>query len=96
MRPPVADGEVLGRRISAEAVVPVAEVGEWECGFSGMYRPVVGYNGYTFHHLPVRDNMPLPRREVAKSASFAARMALSNLPIRSLVRYGRRANNRAR
>ena len=78
---------VLHHHKAAEQVAPaVAAVGEWECDFSGMYRPVGGYIDYTWYHLPARVNMPLPKSVVASPASFVARMARSSFPIRSLVK----------
>lgn len=53
MHPPVFDRAVSARHRVADWVAPAAvAAGEWECGFSGMFRPVGGYNGYTCDHLP--------------------------------------------
>ena len=86
-----ADGvEVSARRKSADwaalALAVEASAGEWESDFSGMYRPVAGYNDYTYSHLPIRDKMPLPSKDVATPASLLARIARSSLLIRSTVR----------
>lgn len=50
-----------------------------DCG--GMNRPVVGYNGYTYAHLPEK-SWPPPSRDVAMFAILAAFMARSSLLIR--------------
>lgn len=90
MRPP-ADGthlSVLRKPAdgAARALAVEAAVGEWESDFFGMYRPVAGYNDYTCHHLPIRDKIPLPSKDVATPASLLARIARSSLLMRSIVR----------
>ena len=58
-------------------------------------RQVAEYIDYTSHHLP--ENKPeLPKNDEATFASFAARIALSNLDTRSLARYGVRAFSKFR
>ena len=69
----------------ARALAAEATVGEWESDFSGMYRLAVGYNDCTYYHLPIRDKMPLPSKDVATPASLLARIARSSLPMRSAV-----------
>ena len=64
----------------------VVAAGEWGCGFSDKFRLAEGYIGYTFDHLPACVRIPLPRMDDAIFASFAARMAFSNLLIRSGTR----------
>ena len=55
------------------------------CGNS--CRPAVEHNGYTSNHLPVENGLRFRlREEDANFAIFAARMAFSNFPIRSLLR----------
>ena len=55
--------------------------------FAGMNRPVVGYNGYTWYHLlPNRFKPPFRRNVDAMAAILAARMAFSNLMIRSRLK----------
>ena len=55
--------------------------------FAGMNRPVVGYNGYTWYHLlPKRFRPPFRRNVDAMAAILAARMAFSNLMIRSRLK----------
>lgn len=88
---PLADGVgvwVLHKQADCVALALAAEaaVGEWESDFSGMYRPVVGYNGYTYFHLPIRDKIPLPSKDVATPASLLARIARSSLLMRSTVK----------
>ena len=56
---------------------------EWECDFSDMYRPAVGYSGCTCFHLPKWDKIPLPKNVDATDANFVARMARSRRPILS-------------
>ena len=90
MRPPVDGVEVsvLHKPAdwAAQALAAEAAVGEWESDFSGMYRPVAGYNDYTCFHLPMGDKIPLPSKDVATPASLLARIARSNLPMRSTVK----------
>ena len=90
MHPPVDGVEVsvlhkpadwAARTLAAEAAV-----GEWESDFSGMYRLAVGYNDCTCYHLPIRDKIPLPSKDVATPASLLARIARSSFPMRSTVR----------
>ena len=77
---------VLHKPAEWEALVLAeAVVGEWESDFSGMYRPVAGYNDYTYIHLPIRDKMPLLSKDVATPASLLARIARSSFPMRSTV-----------
>ena len=65
-------------------------------GSSGMFHRPEGYNGYTWIHLPVSIcNPPEFKKTDANFAIFAARMARSNLWIRSLLIYGFRAFKRA-
>ena len=70
---------------AALALAVEASVGEWVSDFSGMYRPVAGYNDYTYIHLPIRDKMPLLSKDVATPASLLARIARSSFPMRSTV-----------
>lgn len=77
---------VLVRVVGAEDV-PGAGVPAY--GFFGMNRPAVGYNDYTWDHLPGLNWRPdLPRKADAIFAIFAARIAFSSLEIRSLLKYG--------
>ena len=57
----------------------------FDCGNN--CRPAVEHNGYTSNHLPVGNGLRFRlREEDANFAIFAARMAFSNFPIRSLLR----------
>ena len=57
----------------------------FDCGNN--CRPAVEHNGYTLNHLPVRNGLRFRLREAdANLAIFAARMAFSSFPIRSLLR----------
>ena len=99
MRPPVFDRVALTRHKGADWAAPAVgalAVGEWECGFSDRYRLAEVYIGYTCDHLPACVRIPLPSREVAIPASFAARMAFSSFTMRAPVRYGRSASSSVR
>ena len=83
-----ADGvevSVLHKPADWAALVLAEAAGEWGYDFSGMYRPVAGYNDYTYIHLPIRDKMPLLSKDVATPASLLARIARSSFPMRSKV-----------
>ena len=55
--------------------------------FSYRIRPVEEYSGYTWFHLPeLNCNPDCPKNVDAIFAIFAARMAFSNLTIRSLLK----------
>lgn len=74
----------LGRKVVA--VAEVAAVVDWGHDSFDMCRPVAGHNGYTWLSPAIRERMPLPRRLDAIPASFAARIAFSNLVIRSAAK----------
>lgn len=86
------DGDGEGARIAV--VVPEAEGVElWEPvlwgfqvvldpgpGSSDNFHRIGGCIGYTYNHLPVKScSPPLPKKEEASRAIFAARMAFSSL-----------------
>ena len=63
------------------------------CG--GSCHPAVGYNGYTYGHLPrIFCSAPDWSREEAVPAIFAARMARSSFSTRPWLKYGERALSR--
>ena len=77
----------------ADSAAPAAEqvfevvAADPGCNYGGMTRPAVGYNGYTYFHLPESNEMPEPDSAVdAMPAIFAARIARSSFVIRSRLR----------
>ena len=84
---PVPGRAILAWTAASAVFVSVSEPG---LGISsgGMSRRAVGCNGYTLCHLPAWDSKPLPRKEPASFAIFAARMARSRRLMRSLLKYG--------
>lgn len=67
---------------AAEEPVVTDAAPEWCCG--GKNRLIGGYSGCTPDHLP-ENREELPKKLVAIPASFAARMARSNLLMRLLL-----------
>ena len=68
--------------VEAEGMAVTAAVPEWGC--DGKSRLIGECSGYTLHHLP-KNKEELPRKLVATPASFAARIARSNLWMRLLL-----------
>ena len=66
----------------AEGMAVTTAAPEWGCGAKS--RLLGEYSGCTPHHLP-ENREELPKKLVATPASFAARMARSNLLMRLLL-----------
>ena len=80
-------GNPLFGEVLAVVVYGVVFFGALPLCFYDMYRPVEEHSDYTYSHLPFRNEPPVRlRKPEAKFASFAARIARSNLWIRSRLK----------